>query len=433
MTKQQTLAVVGLGYVGLPLALLAERKGYRVIGIVKNPDKAEKLNKRELPFKDEQVEKYLPKSKLEVTTNYGRVQEADIVVICVPTPVHEDYTPDLVPVKNASAGIGSNLKRGQLIILESTVNPGVSEEIVLPILEHKSGLVAGKDFYLAHCPERINPGDPKWHVENINRVVGSLEAVGLEKAVAFYESILTGKVKPMGSLKEAEAVKVVENSFRDINIAFVNELALSFAQLGIDVVKVIDGAATKPFAFLAHYPGCGVGGHCIPVDPYYLIEYAKTKGFDHDFLMLARRINNNMPKETADLVMRGLNEVGRALKGTKVAVLGVAYKAEIDDYRESPAFDVIKHLEEYGADVQIFDPYVPQYSTVETLTAALDGVKAVVVATNHKQFSRLKPADFIDSGVDVVVDGRNCLNKNDFDESTVVYLGMGRQNWGQGA
>lgn len=426
MAKHQTLAVVGLGYVGLPLALLAERKGYKVIGVVRDEKKAEKLNQRIAPFKDADIEKYLADSQLEVTTDYSRIQEADIVVICVPTPVHEDYSPDLGPVKSASTGIGSNLKRGQLIILESTVNPGVSEDTVLPILEIKSGLVAGKDFYLAHCPERINPGDPKWHVENINRVVGSLESVGLEKAVAFYESILTGKVKPMGSLKEAEAVKVVENSFRDINIAFVNELALSFAQLGIDVVKVIDGAATKPFAFLAHYPGCGVGGHCIPVDPYYLIEYAKTKGFYHDFLMLARRINNNMPRETADLVLRALNEKGQTLNGAKVAVCGVAYKSNIDDYRESPAFEVIHYLQDYGADLRIFDPYVEKFSNVTSLDEALTGAHAVVITTAHNEFKKLQPADLKKYGVQVVIDGRNCLDKDKFKQAGLTYYGIGR-------
>jgi nucleotide sugar dehydrogenase len=310
--------------------------------------------------------------------------------------------------------------------LESTVNPGVSESIVLPVLEKKSGLTGGKDFSLAHCPERINPGDPKWHVENINRVVGSLDATGLTKAVKFYESILTGSVMRMGSLKEAEAVKVVENSFRDINIAFVNELARSFTKLGIDVVRVIDGAATKPFAFMAHYPGCGVGGHCIPVDPYYLIEYAKEHGFNHDFLSLARRINNDMPAFTVERLQEALNEEGLPLRGTPVAVLGVSYKPNIADCRESPSFEIIRILEEKGTSLRVFDPYVPTRSDVSTLEDAIAGATAIVIATAHDEFKSIDPALLSASGVKVVVDGRNCMDVENYRNGAIRYKGVGR-------
>jgi UDP-N-acetyl-D-glucosamine dehydrogenase len=293
MTRnKKSVAVVGLGYVGLPLALLAARKGYTTYGIDIDQNKIDKLAKRIPPYKDADVQRELKKSTMIATRDISKVQEVSTVVICVPTPVFSNHMPNLEPVQKACEGIAPYLHKDQLVILESTVNPGVCESIVIPILEEISGLKAGEDFYVAHCPERINPGDKKWNVENIPRVVGSLEEKGLKLAKDFYESILVSKVKKMKSLKEAEAVKIVENSFRDINIAFVNELARSFAKLGIDVVNVIDGASTKPFAFMAHYPGCGVGGHCIPVDPYYLIQYAKQNGFQHKFLELARRINN---------------------------------------------------------------------------------------------------------------------------------------------
>ena len=424
--NNNTIAIVGLGYVGLPLALLASKKGYKVNGVIRNPEKADLINQRISPIHDEKIIEDLKTTTLEATTDFTKVKEASIIIICVPTPIDFNHMPDLEPVISATTNVGKNLRKGQTVILESTVNPGVCEEVMLPILEKESGLKGGSDFYFAHCPERINPGDPKWNVENINRVVGSLEEKGLKIATDFYQSILRGTIKQMGNLKEAEACKVVENSFRDINIAFVNELALSFSNLGIDVVRVIDGAAIKPFAFMPHYPGCGVGRHCIPVDPYYLIEYAKKKGFYHDFLSLARRINNSMPEYTVELVVKGLNEKGVAIHGAKVAVLGLAYKGNIDDDRESPSYEIIRYLKENGADVVIYDPYVVKKSTVQTLDEALSEAKAVVLATGHQDFRKITPELLINSGVRVLVDGRNFFNKDDFLSKEIIYKGIGR-------
>ena len=421
----KTVAVIGLGYVGLPLALLADQKGYKVIGIDIDQEKIDKLNKKQPLFVDNEIAKELKKTKAEFTTDFSRINKASIIIICVPTPVFANHMPNLGPVRKACGSIGPNMKRGQLVILESTVNPGVSDNLVIPLLEKNSGLKAGKDFYLVHCPERINPGDKNWNVKNIPRVIGSLEKIGLKKAVRFYKSIIDGEIRPMGSLEEAEAVKIVENSFRDINIAFVNELAKSFSKLGIDVVRVIDGAATKPFAFMAHYPGCGVGGHCIPVDPYYLIEYAKRNGFSHDLLVLARKINNSMPKFVVEKTIEGLNEKKVALKGTKVAVLGLAYKADIGDCRESPSFDIIRLLKEYGANVVAFDPYVPDKSDVKNLNEVLRGAKAVIVATAHKKFKKLTPKNLLKNGILVTIDGRNCLSKHKFKNSKMIYKGIG--------
>ena len=230
----------------------------------------------------------------------------------------------------------------------------------------------------------------------------------------------------MDSIREAEAVKIVENAFRDVNIAFVNELAMSFSRMGIDVTNVIKGATTKPFAFVPHYPGCGVGGHCIPVDPYYLIEHAKENGFDHDFLTLARRINKGMPKFTVELVLKGLNEAGIPLQGTKITVFGLAYKPGIGDDRESPSYDIIRALKEYGAHVEAFDPFVPERSTARTLREALEGAKAVVLATSHAIFLGVKPTEYKRSGVRVLVDGRNALSKQAFQEAGIIYKGIGR-------
>ena len=291
---QQTVAVIGLGYVGLPLAVRAVERGYAVVGFDTHQEKIARINRQECPIEDASLEALLKRFPFEATDRPGRLNEADIVLICVPTPVDEMYYPDLEPVISAATLSATHLKPGALVVLESTVNPGVSEEVIMPLFE-KHGHRIGKDVFLAHCPERINPGDEKWNVTNIPRVVGSVDAPGLEKALEFYRSIVDGEIRPMKSIREAEAVKVVENSFRDINIAFVNELARSFDVLGIDVKDVIQGAATKPFSFMPHYPSCGVGGHCIPVDPYYLIERAKKSGFDHRFLKIAREINNAMP------------------------------------------------------------------------------------------------------------------------------------------
>ena len=413
--RSGTVGVIGLGYVGWPLCLLAATKGYKVEGVDIDEQKLQKLKKS------------LKKTaRISVGNDFSKLQKVEVVVFCVPTPVTLKQLPDFKPLQAACASFAPFLRQGQLVVLESTVNPGVTEEIMLPILEKGSGLAAGKDFFLAHCPERINPGDPKWNVSNIPRVIGGLNKESLTRGLEFYRSLLGENVKPMNSLREAEAVKIVENAFRDVNIAFVNELAMSFSTMDIDVVNVIEGAATKPFSFLAHFPGCGVGGHCIPVDPYYLIERAKENGFDHDFLSLARRLNRSMPKFTAGLVVRGLNEAKIPMRDTRIAVLGLAYKPGISDDRESPSYEIIRALEEYGSHVVSFDPFVPQKSSVDTLGEALKGAKAVVLATGHREFQDLNPSYCKRSGVAVLVDGRNFFAKEAFQEAGIIYKGIGK-------
>ncbi len=426
-TKKK-VAIVGLGYVGLPLALLADKKNYEVIGIDKNEDKIKKINQKISPFKDIDISNHLKNCNIRATSDWKEIRSCSIVVVCVPTPVDENYKPNFTPVKDAFTEIAKNLKKGQLIILESTVNPGVCEEIIVPILEESSNMKVGKDFYLAHCPERINPGDKNWNVQNIPRVIGSTDSVGLKKGLNFYKSIIDAEITPMESIKEAESVKIVENSFRDINIAFVNELAQSFSRLGIDVVNVIKGASTKPFSFMAHFPSCGVGGHCIPVDPYYLIDYAKKNGYQHRFLSLAREINNGMPEYTVEIVRTMLADKNEEMEGAKVTVLGLAYKGNVDDCRESPALKIIKNLESHGAKVSTYDPFVKNKSTAHSLQEAVHGSSAVVIATAHNKFKNLSPVFFAKHNVPIVVDGQNILAKHKFFRTGIEYRGIGIQN-----
>lgn len=426
VSPKKTVAVVGLGYVGLPLAVRASERGYTVIGFDTNQEKIALLNQGKSPIEDSFLEQNITRFRFDATSDPKKLKTADIFLICVPTPVDESFYPDLEPVISASKLIATHAKKGALVVLESTVNPGVSEEVVRPLFE-KAGYTVGKDIYLAHCPERINPGDIKWNVTNIPRVVGSFEQTGLKLAYEFYTSIVDGEIRKMKSIREAEAVKIVENSFRDINIAFVNELARSFDVLNIDVKDVIQGAATKPFAFMAHYPSCGVGGHCIPVDPYYLIERAKQSGFDHKFLKIAREINNGMPAYTVELLQDALNQVKLPLNGTRVGVLGLSYKANIDDVRESPAFKVIKHLTKHGAKVETFDPHVKKRSSMKTLEAILKKSEALVLVTDHKEFKEaLTPALLKKHGIKVMIDGKNCLDKASFNKSRIIYKGIGR-------
>jgi nucleotide sugar dehydrogenase len=419
------VCVIGLGYVGLPLSIRCQEKGYETFGFDMDKKKIDLINKKKSPIKEKYIEENLPKYPIKATLDEKIIQKADIVIICVPTPVDKNFYPDLKPVIGASGAAARNLKKGALVVLESTVNPGVSEEIVKPIFE-KAGYKIGKDVFIAHCPERINPGDPKWNVTNIPRVVGSFDKKGLQMALGFYKSIVDGLIRPMKSIREAEAVKITENSFRDINIAFVNELAKSFDKLGIDVKDVILGAATKPFAFMPHFPSCGVGGHCIPVDPYYLIERAKQSGFDHKFLRVAREINNSMPDYTVELLQDELNKIKKPMKGTTVGILGVSYKANVDDVRESPSIKIMENIKKYGCKMLVFDPHIPQKSNVKNLEEILKKSEAIILATDHNEFKNISPATFKKFAVKVIIDGKNCLDKTAIKKLGIIYKGIGR-------
>lgn len=415
-TKKTKVGVIGLGYVGLPVALIAKEQGFPVVGFDIDSDKVTALQHGKSSIVSPEEQDVLSREHTHITfTNAAEdLAACTAYIICVPTPVHHDHTPDISALVEASQLVGSLLKPGDLVVVESTIAPGMSEDTVIPILEHESGLDVEQDFSYAYCPERINPGDSAYTVRNIPRVLGAAGPRSQREARALYESLLDATIKPMPSIKEAEAVKMVENSFRDLNIAFVNELAISFSQAGIDTVSVIDGAATKPFAFLAHYPGCGVGGHCIPVDPHYLIQFAVRHGASHELLRAARAVNSSMPEHTITLLQQAVEDRGRNLAGETVAVLGLSYKRDIGDTRESPAIVILNELQYRGVETVAFDPFNPHLSTAASLEEALKRASAVIIATDHAAFRELTPHDFIDHGIDVVIDGRNCLDWDTF-------------------
>lgn len=419
----RTIAVVGLGYVGLPLAIRAESCGYDVRGFDTDAAKVRSLSKHEAPFLSAEEAAGLAKSRMRMSADTAVLAGADAYIICVPTPVDDDHMPDLRPLVGAARSVGRALARGALVVVESTVNPGACESIALPVIERESGLAVSEDFFYAHCPERINPGDTDWGVSNIPRVMGASDATSLSLATALYRDIIDAEIVQMASIQEAEAVKMVENAFRDVNIAFVNELAMSFARAGIDIGNVIRGASSKPFGFMPHVPGCGVGGHCIPVDPYYLIRYGQENGFEHRFLKAAREINEGMPAYAVGLLEEAL---GRSLAGTSIALLGLSYKRDVPDLRESPALVIRELLRTKEARVRSFDPFLPGESDVRGLAGALAGADAALIATDHTVFSALEPQDFLAEGVTTVVDGRNCLDKEAFLAAGITYRGIGR-------
>ncbi len=421
------VSIIGLGYVGLPLACAINLKtAHEVVGYDYNPSKIKKIIDKQCPIDDFQCQEDLKHINFEVSSEADVMRDSDIFIICVPTPVLNDYTPDLRPLRSAVESVAPFVKKNSNIVVESTINPGVCDEIVIPILEDATSLKAGVDFDVAHCPERINPGDPYWNVYNIPRNIGSTRPEATAFLAEFYRSFISGEINEMPNLKTVEATKIIENTFRDINIAFVNELAKSFDILNIDLMAVIKGASNKPFAFLPHFPGCGVGGHCIPVDPYYLIERAKQSGFDHKFLKLAREINNSMPEYTIEKLTDALNIFERPIKNTPIALLGLSYKANVGDLRESPSLTIRKILEEKQADIIAYDPYFPEYSDVQSLEEALGKALAVLIAADHKVFrERLTAAYLLEFGVKIVIDGKNCLDKESIVASGIVYKGIG--------
>ncbi len=407
------ISIIGLGYVGFPLALQAASKGHKVTGVDKKDSILESLRAGKPHIREDFIDSLFEKVQIEVQKD---IPDSDTYIICVPTPVDGSHTPDLSLVQKATEEVAAILQDGQLVVVESTIYPGVCEEIVKPILDK-----TGKKYLLAHCPERINPGDPKWHVDNIPRVVGGIDEESTVRATELYESIIDASVTPVSQIKAAEATKILENTFRDVNIAFINEMAQSFYRMGIDIMEVIKGSATKPFSFMPHYPGCGVGGHCIAVDPYYMIQKGKASGFDHDFLIQARRINSNMPIYTIKLIQNTLNEIKLPINGTRIALLGLSYKANVADDRESPSYELIKRLRNKGADLVVYDPYFPDKSDAADLQEALKDTGCVVLATAHKEF--------IDTSLyrnaKAIIDGRNCLDKDGIRKMGVLYRGIG--------
>jgi UDP-N-acetyl-D-glucosamine dehydrogenase len=355
--KSACLGVIGLGYVGLPLAVEFARAGFRVIGFDVDASKVAELARGRSYVGDvPDRELRAVRDRLVATTDFGHLAAVDSVNICVPTPLRKTRDPDVSYIVAAVEEIKKRLHRDQLVILESTTYPGTTDELILPMLE-ATGLVVGKDFFLAFSPERVDPGNPRFQTRNIPKVVGGVTPKCTELAKALYSQTLD-TVIPVSSTRVAEMVKLLENTFRSVNIGLVNELALMCDKMGIDVWEVIDAAATKPFGFMPFYPGPGLGGHCIPIDPFYLSWKAKQDGFEARFIELAGQVNSAMPHYVVTKAMEALNERRKSLKGSRILILGVTYKADIDDTRESPAIDIYKLLAARGARVSFHDPFV---------------------------------------------------------------------------
>jgi len=458
------VCVVGLGYVGLPLAALCAKKGYEVIGLDVDQTVVDKVNRGLSHIKDLEVERLVESGhitkRLKATMSVNDISSSTIFLICVPTPVDDDKDPDLLPLFSAIDAIAPFLKKEDLVVVESTIFPGTCEQEVIPRLESITNMKVGDDFYVAHCPERVNPGDQFWTSENIPRVVGATSEKGLKKAAEFYASILgggifdvrsikssmnpkfslnvdgslnvsqvpLGSVTMMRSIRDAEAVKAMENTVRDVNIAFVNELAKISDVLNLDVVDIIDGMATKPFGKGPFYPGVGVGGHCIAVDPEWLKAASKKAGYMPEMIQLARSTNNGMPEYTVSLLQNMLNDCGLPLKGTQVLVLGVAYKKNVDDPRESPFYEVKELLEKKGANVDVFDSWIGFENTVQSLDEGLKKAIAALIVTEHSDLiTELKSKDLENLPLKVIVDGRNCLKSEDVCSQGVLYSGIGRK------
>ena len=389
------MAVLGLGYVGLPLAVVFAEAGFAVVGVDPDAKKIEAINAGQSYIGDvdsAQVARLRKAGKLQATTDFAALANVDAVSICVPTPLRKTGDPDLSYILSSTEQLAKQLHPGMVIVLESTTYPGTTRELVLSKLEEVSGLKVGKDFYLAFSPERVDPGRTDWTTVNMPKVVGGITQACGEVAALWYSQALQ-TVVPVSSTEVAEMAKLLENTFRMVNVGLVNEMALMCDRLGIDVWEVIDAAATKPFGFMKFTPGPGLGGHCIPIDPLYLSWKLKSLNYTARFIELASEINTNMPRYVVDRVQEALNEHGKALNGSKVLVLGAAYKPDIDDLRESPSLDVIALLRQKKAQVSYHDPYIPHLDHEDwTLDSVADPLKAakaadvVVVVTNHSNY-----------------------------------------------
>jgi UDP-N-acetyl-D-glucosamine dehydrogenase len=410
-SKSARVGVVGLGYVGLPLAVEYAEAGFHVTGIDLSEPKVSRVNAGDSYVGDvpsSQLAPLVKAGRLVATTGFASVRDLDTINICVPTPLRKTKDPDMSYIVAACQEIAQYFHPGLLVILESTTYPGTTDELVLPMLE-KSGLKVGDDFFLCFSPERVDPGNPNFQTKNIPKVVGGVTPACTELGSLFYSQALE-KVVPVSSTRVAEMVKLLENTFRMINIGLANEIAIMCDGMGINVWEVIEAAATKPFGFMPFYPGPGLGGHCIPIDPFYLSWKTKQSGIEARFIELAGQINGQMPHFVVEKVQNALNDAGKAVKGSKIHIYGVSYKRDIDDVRESPALDIIHLLSKRGAKVSYSDPYVPEIRLEDnTLLAqdggALDEADCVVIVTDHAAF------DYKDlvKKARLIVDTRNAL------------------------
>lgn len=417
-SRDAKIALIGLGYVGLPLVIEFCKAGFKVIGLDIDEEKIKVLKEGKSYIKhinSDKIKEILP--RFEPSTDFSKLTEADCILICVPTPLNRHREPDMSYVFNTSKTIAQYLRKGQLIVLESTTYPGTTDEDMRAILED-TGLKAGEDFYLAYSPEREDPGNKEYGTSKIPKVVGGYTPQCLDIAKTLYDQIVI-KTVPVSSNKVAEAVKLLENIYRAVNIALVNELKLLFDRMGIDIWEVIDAAKTKPFGFQAFYPGPGLGGHCIPIDPFYLTWKAREYDFNTRFIELAGEINTSMPYYVVEKTVESLNKRGVAIKGARILILGIAYKKDVDDARESPAFKIMKLLEEKGAQVEYNDPYFPEFpstrryryhkKSIPLTKENLSSFDCVIIVTDHSVYD----PDFILQHSRLIIDTRNLIkNKN---------------------
>lgn len=415
--KQPVIGIVGLGYVGLPLMLQFWRKGGTVLGFDIDNEKVESINAGKSYIKhidSADLASGRKSGKLEATADFARAKDADALIICVPTPLTAHREPDISYIVNTGKQIGPYLRKGHLVILESSTYPGTTDEDLLPVLEKLSGLKAGVDFHLAFSPEREDPGNPNFKTADIPKIVGGLTPACSDVACKMYQSADI-KTVPVSSTRVAEAAKLLENIFRCVNIALVNELKTVFDRMGIDVWEVINAAKTKPFGYMAFYPGPGLGGHCIPIDPFYLTWKAREYGVSTKFIELAGEVNTDMPRYVVGRTMEALSDQGKAMKGAKVLILGIAYKKDVDDMRESPSLVLWELLEARGAVVSFYDPFIPVVpatrehahftgaKSVQLTESVLKSVDAVLIATDHSSVDYA----FVVKHAKLVVDTRN--------------------------
>jgi UDP-N-acetyl-D-glucosamine dehydrogenase len=409
-SKQAIVGVVGLGYVGLPFAVEKAKVGFSVVGIDRDEKLAGRLNKGKNHIPDvrsAELANLVSSKRIKAVSSFSIVPELDIIVICVPTPLTKNLTPDLSHIENATKEIAKYLRRGQLICLESTTYPGTTKDVMLPLLE-KSGLKVEKDFFLVHSPERVDPGNKRYTTANTNKVIGGVGPESLEIAVTFYSKTIHTLIS-VSSSQAAELTKVFENTFRAVNIALVNELAMLCDKMKLNVWEVLDAAFTKPFGILPFYPGPGVGGHCIPLDPHYLEWKAKEHQFEMRFISLAGQINRRMPAFVRDKVIRVLNEKGKAVSRSKILFIGMAYKKDLGDTRESPAIDIFRLLKADGAQLSYHDPFVPvldldgdTYQNTNITAKLLKEHELVIISTDHTHFDY----SFLVENAELILDTR---------------------------
>jgi len=417
--REAPVGIIGMGYVGLPLVKTFLVQGFEVVGFDIDEKKVNLLNQGKSYIKHvstEELKSFIKKRKFQATSNFSALAEADVIIICVPTPLDSYKNPDLSFVLKTTKTISKALRKGQLVVLESTTYPGTTEEEVLPLLEG-GGMKVGEDFFLAYSPERENPGDEVYTTEKIPKVVGGVTPNCSRVAKTLYDQIVKRTV-PVSSPKVAEATKIMENVFRSVNIAMVNEMKMIFDRMGIDVWEVIQAASTKPFGFMPFFPGPGYGGHCIPVDPFYLAWKAKEVDYPTRFIELAGEINTLMPYYVVTKTVEALNENGKSIKGASILILGLAYKEDIDDQRESPSLKIISLFKKRGANVSYNDPYVPQaggyrdypglvLESVDLTEKKLKECDAVVIVTAHSAYD----FDWIAKNASLIVDTRNAIKK----------------------